>query len=359
VSDQSATTSVKEKAGGGLKDAAGGFGKSLFDFAVAKSSGVVGGLTDRLQKLTQGDDGESSTIRGSAAAEGAKAAAEGGSPIKGAIGGALSGVKDKIKDVFTGGGGGGGSTKALRKFSNIVEWVDVGVPVSVAYNQWTSYGDWPGFMRNVETADHDEEAGKIAYKGNVYMSHRKWEQTIIEMVPDSHIVWQSAGDKGYLNGAVSFHEVAPRLTRIALVIEYHPQGFFEHTYNIWRAVGHRVRRDLKLYVRKVMTSTILDPEAVEGWRGEIQDKEIVRTHEEVVEDERAQAEADEADAEEEGYDDQGEGYDDEAYSDEDGEYDAAEEPYEEEPYEEPRSDEADQGETDEYAEEPVEAEERR
>src|SRR5699024_12691677 len=94
------------------------------------------------------------------------------------------------------------------------------------------------------------------------------------------------GEKGHLDGAVTFHELAPRLTRILAVVEYYPQGFMEKTGNIWRAVGRRVQVEFKRYVRQVMTSTILDPDSVEGWRGEIRDSDVDSSHEKALKQEQ-------------------------------------------------------------------------
>ena len=46
---------------------------------------------------------------------------------------------------------------------------------------------------------------------------------LLEQMPDKRIIWRSKGAKGYVDGAVTFHEIAPELTRILLVLEYHPQ----------------------------------------------------------------------------------------------------------------------------------------
>src|SRR5690606_28357225 len=106
------------------------------------------------------------------------------------------------------------------------------------------------------------------------------------------IVWRSKGPKGYVDGAVTFHELAPELTRVVLVLEYHPQGYFEHTVNLWRALGRRARLDLKHFQRHVMTRTLLHPEETEGWRGEIRDGEVVKDHETALrEEDREEPEA--------------------------------------------------------------------
>ncbi|MGW0697692.1 SRPBCC family protein, partial [Streptomyces sp. NPDC002738] len=105
---------------------------------------------------------------------------------------------------------------------------------------------------------------------------------------------------GTTKGAVSFHELAPTLTRIVLVMEYYPSGFFEKTGNIWRAQGRRVRLDFKHFQRYV-TLTGDEPE---GWRGEIRDGEVVTSHEEAMEEEEGeQAEDSENDDEYEGAED--------------------------------------------------------
>ncbi|MCG2622764.1 hypothetical protein LVY72_12720 [Arthrobacter sp. I2-34] len=334
----------------GLKDAAGSLGKSLLSNALGKVSEKVEGLSGNLEDYAEG---KPRSVKSEATVGAAKAGLKGNSPAVGAAKGMLTGVKNKIKNLFTGGGGRG---SRQQKFANIVEWIEVGVPVKVAYNQWTEFEQWSDFMKKVENVEHNKDQGKVAFKGQVFLSHRRWDSTIKEMVPDDRIIWKSTGAKGHLDGGVTFHEVAPRLTKICIVVEYYPQGLFEKTAQIWRAVGRRVRVEMKRYVRHVMTSTILDPDSVEGWRGEIRDEKIVRTHEEVVEQEKAEeeererAEAEEAEgyeeeegpeAEEEGYEEEeeeGPEAEEEGYEEEEGP-EAEEEGYEEEEEEGPEAEE--------------------
>ena len=183
--------------------------------------------------------------------------------------------------MFGGGGGKGGQRKL--KLTNIVESVDVGVPVRAAYNQWTQYSDFPKFTKKVESVDHNKkEENKTNWKAQVFWSHRTWEATVIEQVPDDRIIWRSKGQKGHVDGAVTFHELAPNLTRILLVLEYHPQGLFERTGNLWRAQGRRARLELKHFRRHMMTEGVLHADEMEGWRGVIHDGEVVESHEDVL-----------------------------------------------------------------------------
>ena len=314
----------------------------------------LSGLTDKLS-----DIGENGGVAGKAAAKAGENVAEGKNPVTGGLKGLAGGVKDKLT-----GGGGGGSGEKGTKATNIIESIDVGVPVRVAYNQWTQFGDFAQMMKKVEKADAEED-NKITFKAQIWWSHREWEATILEQVPDERIVWRSKGEKGYVNGAVTFHELAPSLTRILVVLEYHPQGLFERTGNLWRAQGRRARLELKHFRRHVMTQSILDADEIDGWRGVIHDGEVVETHEEHVEAEEAEEqendegydesdESDESDEPEDEYEDDGEEPEDEYEEDEPA--DEPEDEYEEdEGAEEEAEDEAEEPE-DEYDDEPEEEE---
>jgi uncharacterized membrane protein len=201
-----------------------------------------------------------------------EAAGGAGGLAKKAVGAGVKGAAGKVGEKITGGGGDGGGGGG-GKVTNIVEEIDVGVPVSVAYNQWTRFTDFPGFMKKVENVEQVSDT-ELKWRGKVLWSSRDWKSTILDQVPDRHIVWTSEGSKGYVNGTVSFHELTPTLTRILVVLEYYPQGFFEKTGNLWRAQGRRARLEIKHFRRHVMTQVALHPEEVEGWRGEIHDSEV-------------------------------------------------------------------------------------
>ncbi|MEU2135433.1 SRPBCC family protein [Streptomyces sp. NPDC018352] len=241
----------------------------------------------------------------------------GDSPLKAVLSGAAQNVKDKVigkaKEAL---GGGKGRKSGDKKVTNIVEVIDVGVPLRTAYDHWTQYEKFSSFTKGVRDVSRTGETTSD-WKAKVGPSTRGWKATVQEQVPDERIVWTSEGAKGSTRGAVSFHELAPGLTRIVLVVEYYASGLFEKTGNMWRAQGRRLRLDLKHFQRHV---TFTDEEP-EGWRGEIRDGEVVRTHEEALEEEEDLEEYDDADDE---Y-----GRDEDEYDREDGEYDREEDEYDE------------------------------
>ncbi|MFF8614192.1 SRPBCC family protein [Streptomyces sp. NPDC015350] len=265
----------------------------------------------------------------------------GDSPVKAALSGTVKGVKNKLLDKVKGSSGGSGNGPGDRKVTNMVEVIDVGVPLRTAYDHWTQYERFSEFAKGVRSVSTSDETTSD-WKVKVGPSTRGWKATIREQVPDERIVWNSEGSKGSTRGVVSFHELAPGLTRIVLVVEYYASGLFEKTGNLWRAQGRRLRLDLKHFQRYV---SLTDKEP-KGWRGEIRDGEVVRTHEEVVEDEEAQDEEapedeEESDEEESGETDE-EAEENEEEDEEDGEDEPDEGPEGDEEWEEDDSEEAEE-----------------
>jgi uncharacterized membrane protein len=308
------TTEPMDKFKDAGRNALGALGKK----AIGTVTDKVGGLTDKFEDVAGGGP------IGKAAAEGGKAKAEGGSAVGGALKGAVSGVKDKL----TGGGGSSSGGGKPTKSTNIIETIDVGVPLKVAYNQWTEFGSFPSFMKKVESVEAPDD-NKLEFKAQIFLSHRSWEATIRSQIPDERIVWRSKGQKGHVDGAVTFHEIGPNLTRILVVLEYYSKGLFEKTGNIWEAQGRRARAELRHFRRHVMTRTLLEPDEVEGWRGRIEDGEVVESHEDAVErEEREQAEAAEHEESDEAYDEGEEPAEDAEDADVEDEYEEGEEPAE-------------------------------
>jgi hypothetical protein len=245
-----------------------------------------------------------------------------------------------VKGLF-GGGGGGGKQKVI----NIIEDIHIGVPVDVAYNQWTQFQEFSSWMKGVESVDQTDEV-ESNWKVKVFKSRRSWTAKVTEQIPDRRIAWTSEGAKGTTKGVVTFHPLADDLTQVLLVIEYYPKGLFEKTGNIWRAGGRRTRLDLKHFRRFVMMSG----EETGSWRGEIRDGEVVRgpdeeesedqqpqdTAEDESEDETSEDESSEEPSDEEDEEaDEDEDEDDYADEDEDEEADAAEYEDEDEEADEP------------------------
>ncbi|MFD3896707.1 SRPBCC family protein [Streptomyces cellulosae] len=306
----------------------------LQDYLTAQATRLLSGVGQKLGETTgKLNDIAEGTSPGFAklATDGGKKLAEGKGPLRTAVELGAGHAKDSVKGALKNLGGGKGKRKKSsgNKPTVIIEHIDVGVPLRTAYDQWTQYQDFSTFAKGVKSANKADDTTSD-WQAKIWWSNRSWKATTNEQVPDDRIAWSTEGAKGTMKGVVSFHKIAENLTRVLMVIEYYPSGFFEKTGNIWRAQGRRARLDLKNFARFIT----IKGEAEDSWRGEIRDGEVVRSHEDAVAEEEQQEgsegseEAEGAEgAEEEEYGEEAEenggpedAYDESDESDEDGEY---------------------------------------
>ncbi|MET9307885.1 SRPBCC family protein [Streptomyces cellulosae] len=285
----------------------------------------LGETTGKLNDIAEGNSPGFAKL----ATDGGKKLAEGKGPLRTAVELGAGRAKDNVKGALKNLGGGKGKRKKSsgNKPTVIIEHIDVGVPLRTAYDQWTQYQDFSTFAKGVKSANKADDTTSD-WQAKIWWSSRSWKATTTEQVPDDRIAWTSEGAKGTTKGVVSFHKLADNLTRVLLVIEYYPSGFFEKTGNIWRAQGRRTRLDLKNFARFIT----IKGEAEDSWRGEIREGEVVRSHEDALAEEEEQQEGSE----------DAEGSADEEYDEEAEENGAPEDTYDE-------SDEDDEYEDDEAA----------
>ncbi|PSK97969.1 putative membrane protein [Murinocardiopsis flavida] len=276
VADSNAGPLTRLRAAADKNEGTAKLADAVQGYLTTKATSMVTGAAEKLggvaQKAATGQAGGTVGML----ATGGKKLAEGKSPAKAAAAAGGKGIKDKIKGMFgklTGGSGGSGP-KAI----NIVENIDVGVPVRVAYNQWTRFPDFGSFAKGVQSVEKTDDTSSN-WKAKIFWSTRSWKASVTEQIQDYRIAWSSEAAKGTTKGVVTFHPMGDHLTRVLLVVEYYPKGLFERTGNIWRAQGRRLRLDLKHYRRQVMMMAQADTEELDGWRGEIREGDVILSHE--------------------------------------------------------------------------------
>jgi uncharacterized membrane protein len=141
--------------------------------------------------------------------------------------------------------------------------IDVNVPLTTAYNQWTQLESFPHFMTGVESVKQVDDA-RTHWVTNIGGVKREFEAQITDQVPDDHIAWHSMGelDQG---GHVSFEAIDPETTRVNLTVDWDPQGFTEKAGAIFGVDDAVVRGDLERF------KSFIEEQGVEGgaWRGEV------------------------------------------------------------------------------------------
>jgi uncharacterized membrane protein len=159
-------------------------------------------------------------------------------------------------------------SKQLRKARNaekttIEESVEVNVPVSTAYNQWTQFEDFPKYMKGVcEVRQLDDT--HLHWRARIGGKEEQWDAEITEQIPDQRIAWRSTS--GAENaGVLTFHKISDSTTRIMLQMDYGPKGFMEGLGDALGAVKIRTRGDLKRFKK------FIEDRGTEtgAWRGSV------------------------------------------------------------------------------------------
>jgi uncharacterized membrane protein len=185
-------------------------------------------------------------------------------------GGVLSKLKpgssDEGDDEGRAAPGQGGSGRRMP----IQQSVEVAVPIKIAYNRWTQFEDWPEFMHRFEGVDQGDDT-TLSFTVKMWGLTRRFEAEIVEQRPDERIEWNVTEGPSH-TGVVTFHELAPRLTRVEVSLDFDPHGMLEKMARGMRFTKRAVRADLHRFKAIVE----LDEEAEGGWRGTIEGGEVKR-----------------------------------------------------------------------------------
>jgi uncharacterized membrane protein len=124
----------------------------------------------------------------------------------------------------------------------IQQSVDVAVPVETAWKLWNKYDDYPRFMHRVESAEKVDPK-HVHFSGKIWGISRQWQTEITEKRTYEIVAWTS--EDGLENaGVVTFHKLAPRLTRIELSLDVNPHGPIEKIGRGMRFTKRAARADL-------------------------------------------------------------------------------------------------------------------
>jgi uncharacterized membrane protein len=147
--------------------------------------------------------------------------------------------------------------------ASAMKHVDVSVPVTVAYNQWTQFEEFPHFMEGVKEVRQLDDK-RLHWQAEIAGKDEAWDAEITEQLPDERVAWTStSGAKNA--GVVTFHRLGDNQTRVTLQMEYEPEGAVENVGSALGVVDRRVEGDLKRFKQFIETRG----RETGAWRGTI------------------------------------------------------------------------------------------
>jgi uncharacterized membrane protein len=243
---------------GGAKSAAKNPGRALSDATSKLGDSVGKGVGEKVKEKVD----ESGGVGGIA---------------KQAAGGVLPG----LGGGGDGGGGGGVDGVGQGRRMPVQQAVDVAVPIETAYNQWTQFEAWPEFMHRVTRVTQEDDDCTVSFATKIWTRTREFKAEIITQRPDERIKWRVSQGITH-TGVVTFHELAPRLTRVEVNMDVDPGSLIEKAARGMRHVKRAVRADLhrfKAYIE-------MQEQETGAWRGVIEDGELVEDHDPSYDEER-------------------------------------------------------------------------
>jgi uncharacterized membrane protein len=141
------------------------------------------------------------------------------------------------------------SSPGSSRASNVHEAIELEVPVSTAYNQWTQFEDFPKFMATVQEVRQVDDT-HLHWRAVVGGKTKEWDAEITEQIPDQRIAWRSTN--GVTNaGVVTFHKIGENRTRVMLQMDYEPQTLGEKVGDAVGGVKLTAKGNLKRFKQLV------------------------------------------------------------------------------------------------------------
>lgn len=151
---------------------------------------------------------------------------------------------------------------------HIEKSIEVEAPLSMVYNQWTQFEEFPRFMDGVESVVQMGDK-RLHWVAEIGGKRTEWDAEIFEQIPDQRIAWRSMS--GAMNtGMVNFESLGPNHTRVSLKINYDPEGAVENLASALGVVSTKVEGDLQRF-KKFIENRGAETGA---WRGRIEGKQV-------------------------------------------------------------------------------------
>jgi uncharacterized membrane protein len=147
--------------------------------------------------------------------------------------------------------------------SVIEKSIEINVPVTAAYNQWTQFEEFPKFMEGVTQVQQIDDT-HLHWKADIGGKEKEWNAEITEQIPDERIAWRSRD--GAMNaGVVTFHRLSDSKSKVMLQMEYDPEGMVEKAGDAMGVVSQRVLGDLERFKRYIESQG----QETGAWRGTV------------------------------------------------------------------------------------------
>lgn len=127
----------------------------------------------------------------------------------------------------------------------IEESIDVALPVSVVYHQWTQFEEFPDFMEGVEKVER-LDGRRLRWHASIGGVEHQWDARISEQIPNERIAWETEAGTSDA-GSVTFHSLTDFTTRVVLELDFEQEATIEKAADMVGMVRRRAAGDLERF----------------------------------------------------------------------------------------------------------------
>jgi uncharacterized membrane protein len=152
--------------------------------------------------------------------------------------------------------------------AEVDESIELDVPVSTAYNQWTQFEEFPSFMDNVESVRQLDDT-HLHWVIELAGKHTEWDAEITYQDPDQQIAWRAVDGKKNA-GSVQFEPLEGDRTLMRVRMTWEDESALETIGEKAGVDSRGVRADLGRF-KELVESRGRESGA---WRGEVRRGEV-------------------------------------------------------------------------------------
>ena len=123
--------------------------------------------------------------------------------------------------------------------------IDVALPVAAVFELCTRFEEYPQIVDRVSAVEVDDDT-HFTLLARVAKRPHELAIELLDELPEERLDWECAGELEH-SGVLTFHPLAPRLTRLEMTVERSSEGLVEHVGRLLALPERGLKQELRRF----------------------------------------------------------------------------------------------------------------
>lgn len=123
--------------------------------------------------------------------------------------------------------------------------IDVALPVAAVFELCTRFEEYPQIVDRVSAVEVDDDT-HFTLVARVARRPHELSIELLDELPEERLDWECAGELEH-SGVLTFHPLAPRLTRVEMTVERSSEGLVEHVGRLLALPERGLKQELRRF----------------------------------------------------------------------------------------------------------------